>query len=349
MQNEFNPIQTAALLAMVISFFLTRFLINAHLGDAPDDDRKIHKTMTATAGGIAIIGGFSGALALLLNQTTFLNYQLIFEFTALALLVGGLGLIDDIFVIGAKRRLFALALLCIFAAFGGLRVNVIDFGFGAKIPLHPILGIGGGFIWLLLIVNLSNFMDGANGLSLGSTSLSFIFLGALCYLHNDLNGAVLGLCLTASGFGFLAYNVTKGNIFAGDVGSYFYGISYGLLGLWAVKIGVSPFFVGLCALPLLGDGVLTIMHRIRIGENILQPHRIHIYQLLIAAKNSHAKVASFYWLATILCGIIAIAIDRNAIDYAAITFAILTLIAAASLHHFRISIDAINHKVRERK
>lgn len=349
MQNEFSPIQIGALLGMVISFFLTRFLIDAHLGDAPDADRKIHKSTISTGGGIAIVAGFAGAIAYLINQTTFLDKVLIFEIMAFSLLASGLGLLDDIFVIGAKRRLFALFLICFIAVFGEFRVLTLDFGFGVKVPLNIFFSIAGSLIWLVLIINITNFMDGANGLSLGSMSLSFLFIGALCYLHNDLSGAVVGLCLAASGFGFLTFNITKGNIFAGDVGSYFYGMAYGILGLWAVKIGVSAFFVGLCVLPLLGDGILTILHRLRVGENVLKPHRVHIYQLLIGTKLSHTKVAAFYWLATILCGIIAIAIDRNANDYAAISFAVLTIIAAASLHYFRISIDAINDKINKRQ
>ncbi len=349
MQSEFSPIQIGALLGMVLSFFLTRFLIDAHLGDAPDENRKIHKSTVSTGGGIAILAGFVGALAYLLNQTGFLDRGLINEFVIYSMLAAGLGLIDDIFVIGAKRRLFALALICLFAVYKDLWVHKIDLGFGVFIPLNIYFGVLGSAFWLIMMINVTNFMDGANGMALGSLSLSFLFLGALCYLNNDLNGAVLGLCLAAAGFGFLTFNVTKGNIFAGDVGSYFYGMAYGLLGLWAVKIGVSPFFVGLCALPLLGDSILTIFHRIRIGENILIAHKKHIYQLLINAKFSHAKVSSFYWLATLLCGIIAITILLNAANFAAISFFVISTITVISFHFFRKSINAINDKISKRQ
>jgi hypothetical protein len=56
----------------------------------------------------------------------------------------------------------------------------------------------------------------------------------------------------------------------------------------------------------LADSILTIVWRARQKANLLKPHADHVYQLAIRAGRSHLQVAAPYWLATGLCGAVAL-------------------------------------------
>jgi UDP-N-acetylmuramyl pentapeptide phosphotransferase/UDP-N-acetylglucosamine-1-phosphate transferase len=118
-------------------------------------------------------------------------------------------------------------------------------------------------------------------------------------------GSYVQICALAS-CGFLYWNVNGGRIFAGDAGALFVGLAIGALGVWAAIWEVNPLSVATCFLPLLADSILTIVWRARQKANLLKPHADHVYQLAIRAGRSHLQVAAPYWLATGLCGAVAL-------------------------------------------
>ncbi len=317
--ENYNPFQLAAFSAYIFSLLMTRLLLMAHLNDAPDRPSKIHNSPKASAGGLAIIFGI-GAAIYMLNQTSFKpDTNFIIYMLPIACLFGFIGFIDDALNINTKLRLafgIAAASLIWFSPYS---LSELNFGY-FTINIGKIIGFIGLVIWIIICVNTTNFMDGANGLSIGTSAIALIGIGAILYLHNDYKLALFAIICAFASFGFLTYNVTKGNIFAGDTGSWFIGAIYGLISVYAVSFKISPFIVALIFLPIIGDSLITILHRLKLKENILEPHKTHIYQLLIAKGNSHIKTASFYWLFAIITNITAIIVYNYWIEGAAIVF-----------------------------
>ena len=46
--------------------------------------------------------------------------------------------------------------------------------------------------------------------------------------------------------------------------------------------------------PLLGDACLCVLRRLIAGQDVLQAHRLHLFQRLHQASWSHARVSSLY-------------------------------------------------------
>lgn len=325
MNNEINSIQMASLLAFVASFLATRFLIMACLNDEPNA-RKAHNEIKANGGGIAIIIGLCSAIIYLqLNDNIFNDFQL-YMALGIGLIVGAIGLIDDIYHLDAKIRLLLLFAIAIIIASTNLRVEQLHIGGGLILPLGMVFGAIGTMLWIISMINCVNFMDGANGIAMGSMAISLYGLAFLTYWHGDLSIAILCFLAANSSLGFLVYNVIKGNIFAGDIGAYFIGFLYAICGLFAIRAGVSPFLVSLCVLPFLCETLGTIIYRKKIGDNILSPHNKHLYQLIIRGGKSHLYSAFLWWVMTLFCVLCAIFIDKNFQNFSSAIFLFLSLL-----------------------
>ena len=146
------------------------------------------------------------------------------------------------------------------------------------------------------IINAYNFMDGINGITGG---YSLVVLAALAYINKeivpgfvnqDLIVTVLCAVLVFNFFNFRK----QAKCFAGDVGSV--SIAFIILFLIGKFIIETENFSWMILLVVYGvDSVLTIVHRVMLHENIGQPHRKHLYQIMAnELKIPHVMVSSIY-------------------------------------------------------
>jgi UDP-N-acetylmuramyl pentapeptide phosphotransferase/UDP-N-acetylglucosamine-1-phosphate transferase len=238
--------------------------------DKPNS-RSSHSIITLRGGGI--IFPIAILIACLLGYLSWV--------TALAvILVAVISFIDDIKPLSQLPR-FASHAIAIGLVF-------YDLGLYAEaIWILPIL-----FFILIGWVNVFNFMDGINGITVlysfvGILSLSFI------EVNKDSQPLLITMGLSCCAFGF--FNVRKkAKTFAGDVGS----ISMALfLGYFMLKTILESGQVGyLLFFSLYGiDAAITIFIRVKKKENILLPHRSHLYQYLANELGySHILVSLLY-------------------------------------------------------
>ena len=139
-------------------------------------------------------------------------------------------------------------------------------------------------------------MDGINGITGG---YSLVVLAALAYINKeivpgfvnqDLIVTVLCAVLVFNFFNFRK----QAKCFAGDVGSV--SIAFIILFLIGKLIIETENFSWMILLVVYGvDSVLTIVHRVMLHENIGQPHRKHLYQIMAnELKVPHVVVSSIY-------------------------------------------------------
>ncbi|OYW79164.1 MAG: hypothetical protein B7Z26_08515 [Asticcacaulis sp. 32-58-5] len=296
--------------ALVISALTSAALTQLAIRGGPVDRpraRGSHRTPTATSGGMAIMAATAlgiGLLSLLLHSQLPRDGGHGFALLIYAVLLGLSGALDDIFALNAKFKLiFQIVLSLGFAA--AYPIVQIDFGFGASISLWPWLGMIGTALWLVLGLNTINFMDGSNGLAIGSQSIALglmvimiIVLGPLSSKSFDAAGLLL-ICACALGahLGFLPFNLPLGKVFQGDAGSLFGGalITGGVLLM--VHAGVTSLWLGGYVLaPLLVDVLLTLALRAKSGARLFEAHKDHLYQQWLIHKDpSHLNMALRVW------------------------------------------------------
>lgn len=145
------------------------------------------------------------------------------------------------------------------------------------------------------ILNAYNFMDGINGIT-GIYSLGIF--AAFWYINTFvvpfIDSQLLYIIMLAL-FVFNFFNFrNKAKCFAGDVGSISiaFTVVY-LLGLLILKTNDFSYIILLAVYGV--DSVLTIFHRIHLKENIFEPHRKHLFQLMAnEMKLPHLLVSSIY-------------------------------------------------------
>jgi UDP-N-acetylmuramyl pentapeptide phosphotransferase/UDP-N-acetylglucosamine-1-phosphate transferase len=161
-----------------------------------------------------------------------------------------------------------------------------------------LLAVPLAFIWIAVLTNVYNFMDGIDGLAASQAIIAGLALAAAGWLEgNPLLGACGGL-LAAASSGFLVFNLPPARVFMGDVGSTFLGFSFAgltLLGNLGVGGGRLPVEFGVIVLaPFLFDSLVTLGRRVARGERWYAAHRSHYYQRLVQSGMSHGQVTGLY-------------------------------------------------------
>jgi UDP-N-acetylmuramyl pentapeptide phosphotransferase/UDP-N-acetylglucosamine-1-phosphate transferase len=249
--------------------------------------RSSHTRPIPRGGGLAIVAGFLVGLAVWVASGGSLSPRAL-GWLAGALLVAGVSFLDDLRSLPAVPRLITHALAAILLTVVGVQER--------ETPLLVALPLA--FVWIGLVTNVYNFMDGIDGLAATQAIIAgaALAIGGLI-VKNPLIATSGGLLATASA-GFLLYNWPPARLFMGDVGSTFLGFSFAgliLLGNIGVGGGRLPLEFGVVILaPFLFDSLVTLARRIARGERWYAAHRSHYYQRLTQRGWSHRQVTSLY-------------------------------------------------------
>ncbi|WP_281324264.1 glycosyltransferase family 4 protein [Flavobacterium sp. IMCC34518] len=255
--------------------------------DKPNS-RSSHTSITLRGGGVIF------PIAIL--TACILGY-VSWALTVAVLLVAIVSFIDDIKPLSQLPR-FASHAIAIGLVFYDLNL------FTQALWLLPIV-----FILLIGWVNAFNFMDGINGITV---MYAFVVIVSFSFLEINKESLPLLWTMELSCCAFGIFNVRKkAKTFAGDVGS----ISMALfLGFFMIKTILVSGQVGyLLFLSVYGiDAVITIFTRIKKKENILEPHRSHLYQYLANELGySHILVSFMYAFIQLLINVLLIFLDSK--------------------------------------
>ncbi len=176
----------------------------------------------------------------------------------------------------------------------------------APVPWWCLAGLAFLMLWL---VNLYNFMDGADGLA-GGMALFGFGAYAVAALSGPAPMPELGwVCAAVAGAaaGFLLFNFHPAKIFLGDAGSIPAGFLAGALGYWGWRGGAWPiWFPALVFSPFIADASVTLIRRLLRGEKFWQAHREHYYQRMVRIGTGHAVTALTWYLVMFAGTVIAV-------------------------------------------
>jgi UDP-N-acetylmuramyl pentapeptide phosphotransferase/UDP-N-acetylglucosamine-1-phosphate transferase len=272
--------------------------------DVPNE-RSSHSRPVMRGGGLVIVAGFLVGLVVWLLSGGSLSPRALGWLIG-SVLVAAISFIDDLRTLPAAPRLLTHFIGAAIFTFLGAEA-----GYLLVLPLV--------FVYIALITNVYNFMDGIDGLAAVQAIVAGAALGvAGIVIDNPLVSAGGGL-LAAAVAGFLMFNMPPARLFMGDIGSTFIGFNFAgltLLGVAGVGGGRLPIEFGLIVLaPFLFDGVVTLVRRMLRGERWYEAHRSHFYQRLVLSGLSHRQVTSIYAVLAIVAaaaGIASLSTDEPA-------------------------------------
>jgi UDP-N-acetylmuramyl pentapeptide phosphotransferase/UDP-N-acetylglucosamine-1-phosphate transferase len=223
------------------------------------------------------------------------------------------GLLDDLYDL---PPLLKLALLLLGSAVGAFALR--DFLPCAGAPCPGLLGGFAALVWIVFFVNAYNFMDGMDGFAGNFARWSALGFLAAATLPWGLGDAVqsaalfagLPLVVAAAATGFLAWNRPPAKYFMGDAGSLSTGYVLACLALVGAqgRLGAPVDLLAgqIILLPFTFDVVLTLIRRLRHGENILKAHRSHLYQRLMISGLTHPQVLRLNIMLFVACAALGV-------------------------------------------
>lgn len=293
-------------LAAAPSVILCRIVISLRIVDAPTEARKQQAAPVPTAGGLAVALSMALALATDAEMTRggYPTPMLVVGGGALGVLL--LGLADDVLKLRVVLKLAIVVAISLGMAILDLRPDAIAFWPGAAVELPLAVAIAGSALWLVVVINAVNFMDGANGLAMGMALIAALGLAACGLVIGVWHIALPCVALAGGLAGFLVWNV-RGVLFVGDAGALFAGAVLGGFGLELVRLRPDLLFVpAILLLPFLSDVLLTLAWRSRHGKKLFVAHLDHTYQIMIKAGLKHTQVAGVHAVWSLNAAVIAV-------------------------------------------
>lgn len=326
-----------AIISLILGVFIVPLVIayskKEGLVDLPNE-RKIHKIPVSRLGGVAIWSSTMLTFFLLVLLSYYPYGSLLS-----GILLGGslmflLGLIDDVYNLSAKFKLFIQIAIVTIVYLLGVKIDTIINPFGGVFHLgllsYPIT-----LLWIVGICNAVNFIDGVDGLAGSVITVNSITLAIVAVSMTPSNSisALIAFILAGSMLAFLAYNFNPAKIFMGDSGALFAGFLLASLSITGVMKTATlaiflPFVV--LAVPIM-DITFSSLRRILKGTSPFVADAEHIHHKLLKAGFSQNNTVAILTLVAIVGGAIATALVGSIGHYILYMFVLLSIMFALSL------------------
>ena len=284
----------AALVAFAVAALLTPLAARFSRRIGAVDQQKdigLAKDATPLLGGLAIFGGalVAGLLFLPDNDRT----EGILAAAALITLVG---FFDDRFELPPIIKLAGQFVAAGVLVWSGVVVDAFTFPFVHRVELGEFGGPLTMFA-LVLLMNIVNFSDGADGLAAGVCAIAAVAFAIIAFDLERRTAGILAAITAGAALGFLVFNFPPASIFMGDTGSNLLGlllgavIIEGTLKTNALIALVGPLVV--LAVPLLDTG-FVVLKRLKYRRPIYRGDSNHFHHRFYRMKWSTRR--SILWL-----------------------------------------------------
>jgi len=295
---------TEYFLLFVISYLLVgaltpvmrKIAIATDVVDRPNSSHKSHKKPVPYLGGVAIIIGVITVSysASLFSEFTLSTFWLATSVLGPALLLGLIGLWDDLKNLPPLPRFIAQTLAGIFTAIILIISDNVGNPTNSEI-FDSLITV----IWVVGICNSINFFDNLDGGAAGNVAISSIALAYLALSGGQYLIAALSTVTAGATLGFLVWNKSPAKIYMGDAGALFLGVLLATLTIRfesSAQLQLSSYFtpVLLLAIPIL-DTSVAVFSRIRRNISPFQGGQDHLSHRLIRAGYSRKSAALSLW------------------------------------------------------
>jgi UDP-GlcNAc:undecaprenyl-phosphate GlcNAc-1-phosphate transferase len=277
--------------------------------DRPNLDRKTQKEPVPYLGGVSIaitIFVISYA-AIAINNPTSENFKLASYVLIPALILGLMGLIDDLKGLNALPRLAIQTIAAVFVSIILIQTETMGFAFGNQ-SVDVVVTI----LWIVGICNSINFFDNLDGGAAGTVASVTIGIFFIAFGEGQELISALAILTAGATCGFLLWNKVPAKIYMGDAGALFLGLILATLTI-RMDPGITPNWqsiaipVILLAMPIL-DTTVAVVSRIYRGFSPLEGGKDHLSHRLVRIGMKPKNAAITLWIASAISSLVAVVI-----------------------------------------
>jgi UDP-GlcNAc:undecaprenyl-phosphate GlcNAc-1-phosphate transferase len=287
--------------------------------DAPNIARKTQTEPVPYLGGVAIALGISiitlGAVFVRADNFAGENNDQLKDLalTVLlpALVLGAMGLLDDLRSLSPWPRLITQTLIGTVVAFVIVKNGTIGTSFGDS-NSGSWINTAVTVFWIVGICNSINFFDNLDGAASGAVAIAALGVFVIAFDRGQELVSALSIVTAGATIGFLMWNKSPAKIYMGDAGALFLGI---IISVATIRLnpGITPTWqslaipVMLLAIPLL-DTCVAVFSRLTRGLSPLTGGKDHLSHRLVRAGLTRPMAAISLWSASGVCALFAIGV-----------------------------------------
>ena len=234
-----------------------------------------------------------------------------------ALLLGAMGLIDDLRSLSPWPRLIAQSVVGTVVALVIVNSGTTGTPFGSS-TFNTVVTI----FWIVGICNSINFFDNLDGAAAGAVAIAALGVFVIAFDRGQELVSALSVVTAGATIGFLMWNKSPAKIYMGDAGALFLGI---IISVATIRLnpGIEPTWksltipVILLAVPLL-DTCVAVFSRISRRVSPLTGGKDHLSHRLVRAGLSRPMAAVALWAASGVCTLVAVGIYRYSDTYGSV-------------------------------
>ena len=215
--------------------------------DKPTLERKTQKEPIPYMGGLAIaltvtILTFAAVIRSDNTQSTF---PLAAELLIPAIVLGAMGLIDDLIGLNPLPRLIAQTVVAIVATIYLITSQTVGITMDQTFLDEVIMAI-----WIVGLCNSINFFDNHDGGAAGTVAVSTIGIALIALGQGQELVSALAVVTAGATLGFLMWNKSPAKIYMGDAGALFLGVIVSVLTI-RLNPGIAPQWNSIALMPML--------------------------------------------------------------------------------------------------
>lgn len=247
------------------------------LTDSPDGGRKTQDRPIPKLGGIAVAVAFTLVFLTAVGLSGEITaFQLLASVLLPALIVAGLGFIDDVRSLNPWVRLVAQAALALLVWFAGTQVDFFGITW-----LDALVTV----VWIVGLTNAMNLLDNSDGLAASTALIASLGTGIVAVIYGQYFVGGLSFALAGTAAGFLWHNWHPATVYLGDAGAYFLGFLLAVVTLRLRPIGIALPWSALIPVLLvfvpIVDTTFVVLRRLRERKHPFTPGRDHLSHVLI--------------------------------------------------------------------
>jgi len=237
-----------------------------------------------------------------------------------ALVLGAMGLFDDLRSLSPWPRLIAQSVVGTAVAFVIVENGTIGTPFGNGGVVEQGANTSSGnwintavtIFWIVGICNSINFFDNLDGAASGAVAIAALGVFIIAFDRGQELVSALSIVTAGATIGFLMWNKSPAKIYMGDAGALFLGI---IISVATIRLnpGIAPTWksltipIILLAVPLL-DTCVAVFSRLSRGLSPLTGGKDHLSHRLVRGGLTRPMAAISLWSASGVCALIAVAI-----------------------------------------